>query len=114
MKFALLFYIFLFSLTLTNCKNNDDSCRWLYRCCKTNAQGWCEELCEAKIICKPETLTEATTQEIQTTIQPEESTSQENSVNSTDAHEVASPFQIILSQCRKGYRLQGKHCKKIA
>lgn len=96
MKIFILFFTLLISFNLSFSDNNDDSCKWHYRCCKRE-HGICVKLCDADIRCDPpETTTEVP----------------ENLESSTFEGTVET--RVITAQCRKGFKhdTQGR-CRRV-
>lgn len=117
MNSAIIIILLFFSYNSATSENDDDTCRWLYRCCK-KVRGQCVEVCEPVIICD-----ETTTMQEETTMQQEEITtiqeelkSQEESLEPEGSgnHQVPTSFSMIVAPCRKGYLQQGLNgkCRK--
>lgn len=92
MKFELFLSFLLLSL-LVNCSTNsdDDSCRWIYRCCE-KVDDKCVNMCEPEIICET-TTTEAP--------EPERE------------EEAWSGFAVFDANCNGNYRKVGGSCRKV-
>lgn len=101
MKAAIMIFLIFLTFNFVASDNNDDSCKWIYRCCK-KVDGNCVEICEPEIICDQETTTQQ--EEEETTVLPDESAT----------FQAPSKFSIIAVDCRKGFRVTaGGKCRKI-
>lgn len=101
----LVFLLFTF-LTLSNSENDDESCKWIYRCCK-KVRGSCVEICEPEIICK-----ETATEQEEPTVHEETTTQEEPS----DVFEKPQGFNMIIAPhyCRHNFKKDSNgKCRRI-
>lgn len=118
MNTTIIFFLFIFiSFNFVTSENDDDSCKWLYRCCK-KVSGSCAELCEPVIICE-----ESTTYHEKEISQKEETTQEKEEITqekSTELPQESPTFQNIASQtviavqCRKGFKPDtNRKCRRV-